>query len=187
MNQWAHEPWSMGLLFVFGLCYALPGMCDVLRVMCCVVRWCVVDSFHARLRPLNGGLWATYLVYFSIVWDVHVIHSTWTINTELRYDNPAKCIRALVPFIVVANVACSYCLLQITRKYVYRPVPSGAADAGTTTARRPPHTIRSLLHITQTNSHRTRQNAWPFRWFRRGETDREVFGFGFGFLGKKRP
>ena len=35
------------------------------------------------------------------------------INTHLRYDNPTKCPRALVTFFVVANVACSYCLLQI--------------------------------------------------------------------------
>ena len=42
-------------------------------------------------------------------------------------------------------------------KYVYRPVPSGAADAGT--AGRPLHTIRLCLHIMPTNAHRSRRNA----------------------------
>ena len=71
--------------------------------------------FHALLRPLNCGPRATYLVEFSMVLAVHVIHmnSTQT-NTHLRYDNPAKRPRALVPcFFVVANVACSYGLRQI--------------------------------------------------------------------------
>ena len=53
------------------------------------------------------------------------IHHTYNLeysNTHLRYDNSAKCLRALVPFFVVANVACSYCLLQImsTRIGPYR-------------------------------------------------------------------
>ena len=45
----------------------------------------------------------------------HIVRSTSTINnTHLRYNNSAKCPRALVPFFVaVANVACSCCLLQI--------------------------------------------------------------------------
>ena len=74
----------------------------------------------------------------------------------LRY-NPAKCPRALLPvFVAVPNVACSYCLLQIISTCI-GPLPSGAADAGT--AGRPLHTIRSCLHITTTNAHRTRRNV----------------------------
>ena len=84
----------------------------------------MVVRFHALLRPLNCGPRATYLVEFSMVLAVHVIHmnSTQT-NTHLRYDNPAKRPRALVPcFFVVANVACSYCLLQIISTGPYRLV-----------------------------------------------------------------
>ena len=75
-------PLPMGLLFVFALYYVLPGMCCVLR-MCYVLRGavvrdasCVVVRFHALLRPLNCGPRATYLVEFSMVLAVHIIHST---------------------------------------------------------------------------------------------------------------
>ena len=68
--------------------------------------------FHALLRPLNCGPRATYLVEFSMALAVYIIHSTWT-SIHVRYDNPAKCPRALVPFFVLANVACSCCLLHV--------------------------------------------------------------------------
>ena len=51
-----------GIVFVFGLCYVLPGMCCVLPGMCYVLRgavvreaWCVMVRFHALLHPLNCG------------------------------------------------------------------------------------------------------------------------------------
>ena len=45
----------MGLLFIFGLCYVLPGMRYVLRGAVVGDAWCVVIRFHALLRPLNCG------------------------------------------------------------------------------------------------------------------------------------
>ena len=41
-----------------------------------------------------------------------MLHKNSPINTHPRYDNPAKGPRAVVRFFVVANVACSHCLLQ---------------------------------------------------------------------------
>ena len=34
-------------------------------------------------------------------------------NTHLRYDNPAKCPRALVPCFVVVNVACTVAIIVL--------------------------------------------------------------------------
>ena len=45
----------MGLLFIFGLCYVLPGMRYVLRGAVVGDACCVVVRFHALLRPLNCG------------------------------------------------------------------------------------------------------------------------------------
>ena len=56
--------------------YVLPGMCYVLRGAVVRDAWCVVVRFHALLRPLNCGPRATYLVEFSMVLAVHIIHST---------------------------------------------------------------------------------------------------------------
>ena len=56
--------------------YVLPGMYYVLRGAVVRDAWCVVVRFHALLRPLNCGPRATYLVEFSMVLAVHIIHST---------------------------------------------------------------------------------------------------------------
>ena len=42
-------------VFVFGLCYALPGMCYVLCVVCCVVRWCM----------MRGPWWSVFMRFFA--------------------------------------------------------------------------------------------------------------------------
>ena len=85
-------------------------------------------------------------------------------------------------FAVVTNrcILFSYWFLQ-NYNYVYRPVPSGTADAGT--GGRPLHTIRSCLQIVQTHAHRTRRNVDHLVGWSRREIDREIdlemFGFGF--------
>ena len=69
----------MVLLFVFGLCHVLPGMCYVL-----CVAWCGGDSCVVRGGPIScasspAELWPLsnlYLVEFSMVLAVHIIHST---------------------------------------------------------------------------------------------------------------
>ena len=55
---------------------------------------------------------------------------------------------------------------------MYRPVPSGAADAGT--AGRPLHTIRSCLRIMPTNAHRTRPNVDHSTGFAEKPTEKPI-------------
>ena len=105
----------MGLLFVFGLCYVLPGiMCYVLlRSMCYVLRGAVVrGSFSCASSPAE--LWPLSnlpgRVFDGVSCAHHIYYFRLILRTDIRCDNPAKCPRALVRF-VVANVACSYCLL----------------------------------------------------------------------------
>ena len=71
---------------------------------------------------------------------------------------------------------------------MYRPVPSGAADAGT--AGRPLHTIRSCLHIMPTTAHRTRRNVDHLAGFAEKPTEKPTerfsvsVSFFFGFFKK---
>ena len=143
--------------------------------------------FHALLRPLNCGPRATYLVEFSMALAVYIIHSTWT-SIHVRYDNPAKCPRALVRF-VVANVACSYCLLQIISTCIgpYRLAQqTQVLQEGHFTPYDHVFTLCQQMHTEPSK-------CGPFGWFRREtdrETDREMFGSGFvffRFLLKDRP
>ena len=74
---------------------------------------------------------------------------------------------------------------------MYRPVPSGAADAGT--GGRPRHTIRSCLHIMPTNAHRTRGNVDHSAGFAEKPTEKPTekrsvsVSFFFAFFFKTRP
>ena len=66
---------------------------------------------------------------------------------------------------------------------MYRPVPSGAADAGT--AGRPFHTIRSCLHIMPTNAHRTRRNVDRLAGFAEKPTEKPTERCSVGVSFKK--
>ena len=100
----------------------------------------------------------------------------------------AKCPRALVRF-VVANVACSYCLLQIISTCIgpYRLAQqTQVLQEGHFTPYDHVFTLCQQMHTEPSK-------CGPFGWFRREtdrETDREMFGSGFvffRFLLKDRP
>ena len=81
--------------------YELCVMCNVLRGVVVRDAWCVVVRFHALLRPLNSGPRATYLVEFLMLLAVHITQYLDYCNAHLRYDNPAKCPRTLVAFLLL--------------------------------------------------------------------------------------
>ena len=113
---------SRAMIHGIVVCFWLV-MCYQVCVMCCVVRWCAVSGGPFSCAPSPAEVWPLNNLPgrgFDGVSCIPIIHSTSTNNAHLRYDNPAKCPRALVPFVVVANVACSYCLLQIISTGPYR-------------------------------------------------------------------
>ena len=80
----------------------------------------------------------------------------------------------------------SYHLFAAGYTYVYRPVPSGAADVGT--AGRPRQTTRSCHYIMPTHAHRTRRNVDHWAGFVEKPTEKptekcwvsvSVFSFSF--------
>ena len=87
----------MGLLCVTR--YVLCSMCYVLRGSVVRDAWRVVVRLHVLLRPLN---WPLSNLPGRVFDGVSCTHRTYyfdySSNTHLRYDNPAKCPRAVVPF-----------------------------------------------------------------------------------------
>ena len=101
----------MGLLFVFGLCYVLPGtwyvVCVTPEYVLCVA-WCGGASCVVRGGPFScasslAKLWPLSNLPGRVLDGASYKHTSYMVlrlivyTTIIRYDNPAKCPRALVP------------------------------------------------------------------------------------------
>ena len=108
----SHDPWDCCSFLACAMCYQVQYVLCVMRYVLrgSVVRdaWCVVVRFHALLRPLNCGPWATYLLEFSMVFAVHIIHinipGTRCVLCVIRYMLPGTWY--LVPVCVTWYVLC---------------------------------------------------------------------------------
>ena len=81
--------------------------CEAFQIFCPLLNFQALEMFPAfPAFPVFLGKKEEKL-------EKKLLDENGPINTHLRYDNPAKRPRALVPFLIVANVACSYCLQQI--------------------------------------------------------------------------
>ena len=89
--------------------------------------------------------------------------------------------RALVPFIVIANVACSYCLLHIISTWI------GPYRLAQKVQMLQEGHFTPYNHVSSHYANKCTPNpskCWPVGWFRREtdrETDQEIFGYDFVF------